>query len=77
MFGAVCFHSSLNLDQRNRLELQQKQCLAIILGSKYRSYVQARKQTNLPELNQLRKKACEKWALKAQASKNALPYFPY
>ena len=62
MFGAVCFHSSLNLDQRNRLELQQKRCLAIILGSNYRSYGQARSRTNLQELNQLREEACEKWA---------------
>ena len=42
MFGAVCFHSSLSLEQRNLLELQQKRSLVIILGSDYRSYSQAR-----------------------------------
>ena len=68
IFGAVHFHFSLNLDQRHIL--QQKQSLVIILGSDYRSYSQARSQTNLPELNQLREEACVKWAMKAQASKN-------
>ena len=68
MFGAVCYHSSLTLNQRSQLEQQQKRSLAIILGSDYRSYDQARSQTNLPELDQLREEACQKWALKAQAS---------
>ena len=77
MFGAVCFHSSLNLDQRNRLELQQKRSLAIILGNEYKSYTQARILTNLPELNQLREDACEKWAVKAQASRKHSHLFPF
>ena len=76
MFGAVCYHSSLNLEQRNILELQQKRSLVIILGSDYRSYSQARSHTNLPELNQLREEACVKWALKAQASQKHTHLFP-
>ena len=68
IFGSVCFHSSLSLEQRNLLELQQKQSLVIILRSDYRSYSQARSQTNIPELIQLREEACVRWALKAQAS---------
>ena len=76
MFGAVCFHSSLSLEQRNIIELQQKRSLVIILGSDYRSYSQARSQTNLPELSQLREEACAKWALKAQASQKHSHLFP-
>ena len=76
MFGAVCFHSSLTLEQRNCLELQIKRSLVIILGSNYRSYSQARSQTDLPDLNQLREEACEKWALKAQASQRHTHLFP-
>ena len=33
MFGAICFHSALTLEQRNTLELQQNRSLAIILGT--------------------------------------------
>ena len=76
MFGAVCYHSSLNLDQRNRLELQQKRSLVIILGNNYRSYSHSRSLTNFPELNLLREEACEKWALKAKASPKHTHLFP-
>ena len=76
MFGAVCHHLSLNLDQRNMLELQQKRSLIIILGNNYRSYSHARSLTNLPELNQLREEACKKWAKKAQTSPKHSHLFP-
>ena len=76
MFGLVCYHSSITLNQRSQLEQQQKRSLAIILGSDYRSYDQARSQTNLPELDQLREEACQKWALKAQASQKHSHLFP-
>ena len=42
----------------------------------YKSYSQARSRTKLPELNQLRQEACEKWALKAQASPKHTHLFP-
>ena len=68
MFGAACFHSSLTSDQSDRLELQQKRSLAIILGKKYRNYKNARTIVNLPSLRSLRESVCLKWAVKATAS---------
>ena len=38
MFGAVCFNSSLTIQQSQLLELQQRRSLLIILGLQYRSY---------------------------------------
>ena len=64
MFGAVCFHSSLSADLSQTLELQQKRCFAIILGSRYKNYSNARLLLDLPRLDFLREKACLKWALK-------------
>ena len=76
MFGAVCFHSGLNLDQRHRLELQQKRSLAIILGTEYVNYEHARRLVNLPDLERLREEACLKWARKAQAHPKHSHLFP-
>ena len=66
MFASVCFHSSLTSELSQKLELQQKQSLAVILGSQYKSYSQALTLTCLPRLDTLRSEACTKWALKAQ-----------
>ena len=76
MFGAVCYHSALTLDQRNKLELQQKRSLAIILGRDYKHYSQARALVNLPELESLREQACLRWAKKAQSSPSHSHLFP-
>ena len=65
MFASVCFHSSLTSELSQKLELQQKRSLAVILGSRYRSYSQALTLTCLPRLDTLRSEACTKWALKA------------
>ena len=67
MFGSICFHSSLSAELSDKLELQQRKSLAVILGSQYRSYNHARSLTNLPRLDDLREKACLQWAIKAQA----------
>ena len=66
MFAAVCFHSSLNNELSHKLELQQKRCLAVILGPQYRSYANALSVTSLSRLDTLRSEACLKWALAAQ-----------
>ena len=76
MFGAACFHSALTSDQSDRLELQQKRSLAIILGKKYRSYENARVLVNLPTLRDLRESVCLKWALKSAASPQHSHLFP-
>ena len=66
MFGAVCFHSSISSELSQKLELQQKRSLAIIVGSRYRSYTQTLALLELPRLDNLREKASLKWALKSQ-----------
>ena len=76
MFGCVCFHSALNSEQRQNLELQQKRGLIIILGSEYRNYSNARSITNLPSLEQLREEICLRWATKAQADPKHKHLFP-
>ena len=48
MFGSVCFHSSLTQELSQKLELQQRRSLAVILGSKYKSYRHALSVTSLP-----------------------------
>ena len=76
MFGAACYHSALTSDQSDRLELQQKRSLAIILGKKYRNYENARALVNLPKLRSLRESVCLKWALKAAANPQHSHLFP-
>ena len=48
MFGSVCYHSSLSDELSRTLELQQRKCCAIILGSKYKCYQNARNVLDLP-----------------------------
>ena len=76
MFGAVCFHSSLTIQQSQLLELQQRRSLVIILGSQYRNYDYARTLTNLPRLDNLRQEACLNWALKARSNPKHSHLFP-
>ena len=76
MFGAICFHASLNLDQRHQLELQQKRSLIIILGNDYKSYNQARSLTCIPDLESLIEEACLKWAQKSQTNPKHSHLFP-
>ena len=66
MFGALCFHSSLTLELSKKLEMQQKRCLTVILGTEYRSYSHALSILDLPRLYQLRETVSLKWAIKAQ-----------
>ena len=75
MFGSICFHSALSLEPSDKLELQQKRSLVVILGSHYRSYRSALSLTFLPRLDTLRQEACLKWALKAQKNPIQLELF--
>ena len=76
MFGAVVFHSSLTVDLSQKLELQQKRSLAVILGTNYRNYSHALTVTSLPRLDTLRMEACLKWALRAQSNPQHSHLFP-
>ena len=76
MFGAVCFHSSLSVELRRLLELQQKRCLRVILSSEYLSYKHACELTRIPTLEESREAACLRWARRAQASPHHSHLFP-
>ena len=76
MFGAICFHSSLTVEQSSMLQLQQKRCLAVILGYEYVGYSNALVLTSLTRLDYLRKDSCLQWAIKAQSNPKLLDLFP-
>ena len=76
MFASVCFHHSLTLEQSQKLEMQQKRSLAVILGSEYKSYSHSLTLTSLPRLDSLREKACLKWAISAQGNPLHTDLFP-
>ena len=61
----MCFNSSQTNELSRKLELQQMRCLAVILGSQYKSYSHALSLTCLPWLVTLRLETFTKWALKA------------
>ena len=76
MFGAVCYHSALTKELSQKLELQQKRSLAVILTSQYRNYKHALSLTLLPRLDTLREETCLKWATKSQANPLHADLFP-
>ena len=76
MFGSPCFHSSLTQELSQKLELQQKRSLAVILGSQYRNYRNALSLTSLPRLDTHRQEATLKWAIKAQINPLHSDMFP-
>ena len=76
MFGAACFHSALTSDQSDRLELQQKRSLDIILGKKYRNYENERTIVNLQSLRSSKESVCLKWAVKSTAKPQHSHLFP-
>ena len=76
MLGAACYHSALSKEQSEKLEMQQKKCLIIILGRDYSCYESARTLLNLPRLDTLRETVSLKWAIKAQADQQHAHLFP-
>ena len=72
MFGAACYHSALSTEQSEKLELQQKKCLVIILGQDYSSYESARTLVNFPQQDTLRESVCLKWAMRHKQANNTL-----
>ena len=67
---------SLTLEQSQKLEMQQKRSLAVILGSEYKSYSHSLTLTSLPRLDLLRSEACLKWARAAQLNPLHTDLFP-
>ena len=63
-FAAPAFHGSLTKQQSDELEMIQKKCFAIILGSAYKSYNSALKTLSQEKLCDRRLKLCLNFAIK-------------
>ena len=64
-YCSVVWHSTLTLEQSNKLEGVQKLCLKVILGSKYENYEQALKASSLDSLSDRREQKCLNFGLKS------------
>ena len=63
-YCAVAFHSSLTIEQNDKLEQIQKICLRVILGDMYTSYSGALEMTGLKLLSERREDRCLEFAKK-------------
>ena len=63
-YCSVAFHSSLTIEQSEKIEQIQKTCLKVILGEMYVSYSAALEMTNLTKLSDRREKRCLDFARK-------------
>ena len=75
-YCSTLWHSSLTLDQRNRIENVQKLCLKVILGSEYFSYEAALELCNLETLSERREKRCLNFGLKSLLHPRHAKMFP-
>ena len=64
-YCSVAFHSSLTVEQSNKLERIQRTCLKVILGDMYIDYTSALEMTGLVTLSDRRAKRCLNFALKS------------
>ena len=64
-YCSVVWHSTLTLEQSNKLEGVQKLCLKVILGSEYENYEQALKVSSLDSLSDRRDQKCLNFGLKS------------
>ena len=74
--SAPAFHSSLTIEQSDQLEMIQKKAFAIILGSDYKSYSNARNILNQELLSTRRVQLCSKFALKCLKNPKHADLFP-
>ena len=63
-YCSVSFHSSLTLEQRNKLEGIQRTCLKVILGDEYSDYRTALEICGLDTLENRRKQRCLDFSIK-------------
>ena len=78
-YCAVAFHSSLTVEQSEKLERIQKTCLRVILGDSYTSYSDALAKCGLQTLFARRQKRCLDFSLrclKHPRNKNIFPLNP-
>ena len=75
-YCSVAFHSSLTLEQSNKLETIQKTSLKVILGEMYISYSSALEMCGLESLYDRRQKRCIDNALKSVKNSRTRKMFP-
>ena len=63
-YCSVLWHSTLTVDQSQRIERVQKTCLKIILGTEYNNYGDALECTGLEKLSDRRENRCLQFGLK-------------
>ena len=75
-YCSVAFHSSLTLEQSNKLETIQKTSLKVILGEMYINYSSALEMCGLESLYDRRQKRCIDFALKSVKHSRNRKMFP-
>ena len=75
-YCSVAFHSSLTIEQSDKLERIQKTCLRVILGEMYVSYSAALEMTGLQTLFSRREKRCLDFPLKCLTNNRTSRLFP-
>ena len=75
-YCSTAFHSSLTVDQDNKLEAIQKVSLKVIMGPSYVSYEDALRVAGLTTLNARREERCLNFGLKALKHKQLKSMFP-
>ena len=63
-YCSVAFHSSLTIEQSEKLERIQKTCLRVILGDMYVDYSSALEMSGLDKLSSRRESRCLNFSLK-------------
>ena len=75
-YCSVAFHSSLTVEQSNKLEQIQKVCLKIILGDMYITYPAALEMSGLKTLYERRQDRCLDFAIKCKKHPRNRRLFP-
>ena len=76
-YCAVVFHSSLTLQQSEKIEKIQKTCLKVILGEMYVSYEAALEMCGLDRLSDRREQRCLDFSLKSIKHARNRRLFPH
>ena len=75
-YCSVAFHSSLTVEQSNRIERIQKTCLRVILSDMYVDYQAALEMTGLESLSDRREQRALKFSMKAIKHERNRKLFP-
>ena len=75
-YCSAAFHSTLTLEQSNKIKRIQKTCLLVILGKMYISYTSALEMCGLSTLFSRREKRCLEFSLRCLKNKRTRDMFP-